>query len=106
MTNTPPRVSQSQPGGFQGIALVEPILSKAARKLGIDQVAIHRINCPEGKALVGGPDRTGKRAHITGTYIKEALDRGAEQFEWEKRKALPKKSGSKVRGIGVDIAHR
>ena len=26
LTNTPPRVSQSQPGGFQGIALMEPIL--------------------------------------------------------------------------------
>ena len=101
LTNTPPRVSQSQPGGFQGIAVVEPILAKASRKLGIDQVALHRINCPEGKANMGPADKNGKRAYITGTYIKEALDRGAEQFEWEKRKAMPKKSGSKVRGIGV-----
>ncbi|HVW86333.1 MAG TPA: xanthine dehydrogenase family protein molybdopterin-binding subunit [Bryobacteraceae bacterium] len=101
LTNTPPRVSQSQPGGFQGIALMEPILAKASRKLGIDQVALHRLNCPEGKAKMGPPDKNGKRAYITGTYIKEALDRGAEQFEWEKRKARPKKSGTKVRGIGV-----
>src|SRR6202023_3370774 len=35
LTNTPPRVSQSQPGGFQGIALMEPILAKASRKLGV-----------------------------------------------------------------------
>ena len=41
---------------MQGIALMEPILAKAARKLGIDQVAIRRINCPEGKA----PVRTGE----------------------------------------------
>jgi CO/xanthine dehydrogenase Mo-binding subunit len=101
LTNTPPRVSQSQPGGFQGIALMEPILAKASRKLGIDQVALHRMNCPEGKAQMGPADKSGKRAYITGTYIKEALDRGAEQFEWEKRKAMPNKSGSKVRGIGV-----
>jgi len=101
LTNTPPRVSQSQPGGFQGIALMEPILAKASRKLGVDQVALHRINCPEGKAQLGPPDKAGKRAYITGSYIKEALDHGAEQFEWEKRKAQVKKSGSKVRGIGV-----
>jgi CO/xanthine dehydrogenase Mo-binding subunit len=101
LTNTPPRVSQSQPGGFQGIALMEPILAKASRKLGIDQVALHRMNCPEGKAKMGPADKSGKRAYITGTYIKEALDRGAEQFNWAKRISAPKKSGTKVRGVGV-----
>ena len=29
LTNTPPRVSQSQPGGMQGIAIMEPVLAKA-----------------------------------------------------------------------------
>jgi xanthine dehydrogenase molybdenum-binding subunit len=40
MTNTPPRSAQSAPGGMQGIAIIEPILAKAARKLGVDQVAL------------------------------------------------------------------
>ena len=53
LTNTPPRGAQSAPGGMQGIAIMEPIIAKAARKLGIDQVAIRRINCPEGKAELG-----------------------------------------------------
>ena len=53
LTNTPPRSAQSAPGGMQGIAIIEPILAKAARKLGVDQVAIRRINCPEGKASSG-----------------------------------------------------
>ncbi len=102
LTNTPPRVSQSQPGGFQGIALMEPILAKASRKLGVDQVAIHRINAPEGKAPIGPPQgKDNKRLYVTSAFVKEALDKGAEQFEWDKRKAQPKKSGSKVRGIGV-----
>ena len=101
LTNTPPRVSQSQPGGIQGIALMEPILSKAARKLGVDQVAMHRMNAPEGKAPIGPPGRDGKRLYVTSAFVKEALDKGAEQFEWEKRKAQPKRSGTKVRGIGV-----
>ncbi|HET6142242.1 MAG TPA: molybdopterin cofactor-binding domain-containing protein, partial [Candidatus Acidoferrales bacterium] len=46
LTNTPPRSSQSSPGGMQGIAIMEPLLAKAARKLGIDQVAIRRMNSP------------------------------------------------------------
>ena len=104
LTNTPPRVSQSQPGGLQGIALMEPILAKAARKLGVDQVAIRRINAPEGKAPIGPPGANGKRPYVTSAFIKEALDRGAEQFEWEKRKAQPKRSGTKVRGVGVAIS--
>jgi xanthine dehydrogenase molybdenum-binding subunit len=101
LTNTPPRLSQSQPGGFQGIALMEPIMAKASRKLGIDQVAIHRINAPVGKAPIGPPDKQGKRLYVTSAYVHQALDRGVELFEWEKRKALPKRSGTKVRGIGV-----
>ena len=101
LTNTPPRLSQSQPGGFQGIALMEPILAKASRKLGIDQVALHRMNAPEGKAQIGPPAANGKRAYVTSAYIKEALDRGQEMFEWDKRKAQPKRSGTKARGIGV-----
>jgi xanthine dehydrogenase molybdenum-binding subunit len=81
LTNTPPRTSQSSPGGMQGIALMEPVLAKAARKLGIDQVAIRRMNSPEGKA------------------------RGSEQFKWNERKVgTGKRNGSKVRGVGVSIS--
>jgi CO/xanthine dehydrogenase Mo-binding subunit len=102
MTNTPPRGAQRAPGGAQAIAMMEPVLAKAARQLGIDQVAIHRINAPEGKAPVGRPDAKGERAYVTSAFVKEALDRGAEQFRWEERKARSgKRMGSKARGIGV-----
>jgi xanthine dehydrogenase molybdenum-binding subunit len=104
LTNTPPRSAQSSPGGMQGIATMEPILAKAARKLGLDQVALRRINCPEGKAPFG-PLVGGKRAYATSAFIKEALDRGAEQFKWNERKSQTgKRSGSKVRGVGVSIS--
>jgi hypothetical protein len=36
LTNTPPRSAQSSPGGMQGIAIMEPVIAKAARKLGLD----------------------------------------------------------------------
>src|SRR5271156_238576 len=104
LTNTPPRSAQSSPGGLQGITIIEPILAKAARKLELDQVAIRRINCPEGKAPFGGPIK-GERQHATSAFIKKALDRGAEQFNWSQRVArTPKRIGSKVRGVGVSLS--
>ena len=104
LTNTPPRSAQSSPGGLQGIVIMEPIIAKAARKLGVDQVAIRRINCPEGKAPFG-PEVQGKRQYATSAFLKEALDRGAEQFNWSARVArTPKRRGTKVRGVGVSLS--
>src|ERR1700683_1592358 len=89
---------------MQGITIIEPIIAKAARKLGLDQVAIRRINCPEGKAQLG-PEGHGKAAYATSAFIKEALDRGAEQFKWQERVArTPKRIGTKVRGVGVAVS--
>ena len=104
LTNTPPRSAQSSPGGLQGIVIIEPIIAKAARRLGVDQVAIRRINCPEGKAPFG-PAAQGKRQYATSAFLKEALDRGAEQFKWNERVArTPKRMGTKVRGVGVSLS--
>lgn len=104
-TNTPPRSAQSAPGGMQAIAIVEPILAKAARKLGLDQVAIRRVNCPEGKAQYGPPNHKGERAYVTSCYLKQALDEGAKQFKWDARVARqPKQIGTKVRGVGVALS--
>jgi xanthine dehydrogenase molybdenum-binding subunit len=104
LTNTPPRSAQSSPGGLQGIVIIEPIIAKAARKLGVDQVAIRRVNCPEGKAPFG-PAVQGKRQYATSAFLKEALDRGAEQFKWSERVTrMPKRMGTKVRGVGVSLS--
>jgi len=104
LTNTPPRSAQSSPGGLQAIVIIEPIIAKAARRLGVDQVAIRRINCPEGKAPFGPPVQ-GKMQYATSAFLKDALDRGAEQFKWKERVArTPKRIGSKVRGIGVSLS--
>ncbi len=105
LTNTPPRRAQSQPGGLQGIMLMEPIVAKAARKLGVDQVAIRRINAPEGKAKFGPANPRGERPYATSAFVKQALDRGAEMFRWDERKAMGgKRRGSKVRGYGVSVS--
>jgi xanthine dehydrogenase molybdenum-binding subunit len=89
---------------MQANGIMEPVVTKAARKLGLDQLAIRRINSPEGKAPYGAPRPNGQRGHITSAFVKEALDRGAERFRWEERKARSgQRQGSKVRGIGVAV---
>ena len=104
VTNTPPRSAQSAPGGMQAIAIMEPILAKAARQLGVDQVALRHVNSPEGKAEYGPPNHRGERAHVTSCYLKQALDYGAQQFKWQERVAnKPKQTGTKVHGLGAAI---
>ncbi len=49
------------------------------------------MNAPEGKAPFGPPAANGKLPHATSSFIKEALDKGAEQFRWKERAALPKR---------------
>src|SRR5262249_19169005 len=85
LTNTPPKTSQRAPGGMQGIGIMEPIIAKAARKLGIDQVEIHKINAPAGKAPFGPALPNGKQAYVTSAFVKEALDMGREAFKWEEK---------------------
>jgi xanthine dehydrogenase molybdenum-binding subunit len=105
LTNTPPKVSQRAPGGMQGNGLMEPVLAKAARKLGIDEVEIHRINAPEGRAPFGAPGANGQRNTVTDSHLKDALTKGAELFGWEEKKARSgKRVGSKVRGAGVAVS--
>jgi len=105
LTNTPPRGAQRAPGGMQGIAIMEPILAKAARKLGVDEVDIHRVNAPAGKAPFGATAARGRRNYVTSAFVKEALDKGAEIFKWDEKKARSgKRTGTKVRGSGVAVS--
>jgi CO/xanthine dehydrogenase Mo-binding subunit len=104
LTNTPPRTQQRSPGPMQANGIMEPIVTKAAKQLGLDQLAIRRINAPAGKANYGPPGPNGRRPYTTSAFVKEALDRGSQVFEWESRKARSgQKRGPKVRGIGVAV---
>jgi CO/xanthine dehydrogenase Mo-binding subunit len=89
---------------MQANGIMEPIITKAANHLGIDQVEIRRLNSPEGKALFGPAGQNGQRNHVTSAFIKEALDRGKTLFNWDERKARAgQRQGSKVRGVGVAV---
>ena len=104
LTNTPPRSQQRSPGPMQANGIVEPVVTKAARQLGLDQVAIRRLNSPEGKARFGPAAPNGQRRYVTGAFVKQALDRGAELFDWQTRVARSgQRRGAKVRGVGVTV---
>jgi len=107
LTNTPPKTSQRAPGGMQGIGIVEPIISKAARKLGLDQVEVRKINAPSGHAPFGPALPSGKQAYVTSAFVREALDKGRDLFQWEAKKAAlatKRAGGTKRRGIGVAVS--
>ena len=103
-TNTPPRSQQRSPGEMQASGIVEPVITKAGKRLGIDQVEIRRLNAPEGKAPFGPVGQDGQRNYLTSAFVKEALDRGVALFNWDGRKARAgQRQGSKVRGVGVAV---
>jgi len=100
LTNTPPRGPQRGPGQNQIAAAVEPLIDKAAKQLGLDRVAIRRLNAPDNAAKIGS-----MQGGVTSAYLKNALDRGAEVFNWAERQARSgPTSGSKVRAVGVGTA--
>ena len=100
-TNTPPRVPQRGPGQNQIACVVEPLLDKAAGELGISRLDIRTINSPNNGTLYGP-----KKSKVTSAYLKEALELGAEKFNWEERKKLSgQRKGSKVIGVGIGSAY-
>ena len=105
LTNTPPRGSQRGPGSEQALAMFDPLITEAAIKLGIDQVEIRKINAPQTGSPYDAP-RQGVQPRLTGAFVREALDKGAEMFKWEERKQRNgQKRGNKVTGVGVCVAN-
>ncbi|HEX7082202.1 MAG TPA: xanthine dehydrogenase family protein molybdopterin-binding subunit [Gammaproteobacteria bacterium] len=99
-TNTVPRSAQRGPGHNQTVSIVEPLMDKAARQLGLDPLEIRRANAPGMDAKIGG-----ERAPVTSCYLRDALEKGAAAFNWAERKARSgQRNGSKVRGVGVGQA--
>ena len=100
-TNTPIRGAQRGPGQNQIACVVEPLLDKAAEELGIDQLAIRRINAPDNDSKYGR-----RQGPVTSVYMREALDKGGKAFDWAgKKQKSRQKSGSKVIGVGVGQAY-
>jgi xanthine dehydrogenase molybdenum-binding subunit len=102
LTNTPPRSAQRAPGGAQIVAMVEPMVDRAAKQLGLDRIAIRRLNAPANGATFDGPPR---ERTLTTAYVREALDKTAELVDWEELEKLSgRRRGSKVTGVGIALS--
>ena len=101
LTNTTPRGPQRGPGQNQIAAALEPFMDRAAHELGLDPLELRRINAPTNEARIGG-----NQIPVTSAYMPEALDRGAEMFDWQgKRQLSGTRNGSKVYGVGIGQAY-
>ena len=96
-TNTTPKGAQRGPGQNQIAQVMEPLMDKAARSLGMDRVEIRRVNAADNNAKYNA-----RQGPVTSAYQKEALDKGSVKFNWQEKKKLSgRKKGSKVTGIGI-----
>jgi len=101
LTNTPVSSAQRGPGQNQIAMVMEPLLDRAARELGIDRVEIRRRNAPNNASVYGG-----ENSPVTSAYQAEGLDIGAQRFAWEsKREMSGRRNGSKVIGVGIGQAY-
>ena len=99
-TNTPPKAAQRGPGGAQIIGMLEPLMDKAARELGVDRLELRKMNAPESDVRYGP-----RGSQLTSVYVKEAIDLGRELFNWEERIARSGQlNGTKRTGIGVGVS--
>jgi CO/xanthine dehydrogenase Mo-binding subunit len=103
LTNTPPKGPQRGPGENQTANILEPIMDKAARQLGIDRLALRLANAPgSGQGSKIGP----KRAPLTSAYLREALEQGAEKWGYHERvKKSGKQPNGKIRAVGIGQAY-
>jgi len=99
-TNTPPRGAMRGPGENQIAVAVEPLLDKAAAELGLDRLAIRRVNAADNNAKYYA-----NQGPVTSAYQREALEKGAQMMDWAALQARSgQRNGSKVIGVGVGQA--
>jgi CO/xanthine dehydrogenase Mo-binding subunit len=103
LTNTPPKGAQRGPGENQTANIIEPILDKAARQLGLDRLAVRLANTPGG----GQGGKIGpKQGPLTSAYLKEGLEQAAKKFNYADRlKKSGKQSNGKIRSVGIGQAY-
>ena len=100
LTNTPPRSAQRAPGGAQIVAMLEPLVDKAARELDVDRLEIRKLNAPDSDGWLGP-----QKGPFTSAFVREALDLGGDLFNWEEKKHLSgRREGTKVTGVGIGLS--
>ena len=105
LTNTPPRSQQRSPGPMQANGMIEPLITKAAKQLGIDQVEIRKINSPVGRATFGPAGPNGQRPTPDERVHHRSARRAASRRSGgtNARPIRASAAGAKVRGVGVAV---
>lgn len=97
-TNNPPHGAFRGFGGTQMLFALNSHIDTMSRKLGLDPVAVHRLNAIQpGETSVHG-------WHIGSTGLQECLDQCTQAIGWQVPSQLPSTSSVKKRGKGVAAA--
>ncbi len=103
LTNTPPKGPQRGPGENQTANILEPLLDKAARQLGIDRLALRLANAPGGGQ---GGRIGGKQVPLTSAYLREGLEQAAKAFDYAGRsRAAGRRPDGRIRAVGIGQAY-
>lgn len=94
-TNVPPTGGVRGYGTFEAYTILEPMIDKAARQLGLDPVAIRLKNVKR----TGEPSFMGFA--MENCTLPKMLEDGAKKIGWTEKKAAAKGSGPRRKGIGV-----
>lgn len=88
------------PGEAVGMQVLEAAMDELAEKVGIDPIMLRKRNLPAKVPVEGTP--------YSSRMLVEALEQGAAQFGWDKRKAAPcqTREGDWWIGMGVASAAR
>lgn len=88
------------PGEAVGMQVLEAAMDELAEKVGIDPIVLRKRNLPAKVPVEGTP--------YSSRMLVEALEQGAAQFGWDKRKAAPcqTREGDWWIGMGVASAAR
>ena len=92
---------------MQQALLTEPLISKAARELGIDEVEIRKINAASAGDEFGAPNSVADgRMRLSSAYVREALEKGAERFKWAERiQRSGVRRGNLISGVSVAVGN-
>lgn len=99
-THTPPHGAFRGFGGTQMLFALNSHIDTMARQLGLDPVAVHKLN-----ALQAG-DTSVHGWHIGSTGLRECLDQCTEAMDWAgcRARSAAGQSGTRRRGVGVAAA--
>lgn len=97
-TNTPPHGAFRGFGGTQMQFALNSHIDTMARMLGLDTVAVHRLNA------IGRGETSVHGWKIGSTGLQECLDQCTAAIGWGEKRQRQKAAGAKRRGVGVAAA--